>query len=176
MAVSEQPTSLAYTTDGTTVDYPFTSYFMAAADLIVTLKDGSGAVTTKVLNTDYTVTGAQDDFGAFSSGAAITMLATPATGQTLRIARRTPRTQPVSFTANDPFSATDENHALDRMVLIIQEFLAGFQGITDGPPTDGTYAVGDWFRLSAVAGGAFGIVCTAAGLPGTWKEFGAISL
>lgn len=43
-------------------------------------------------------------------------------------------------------------------------------------PASGTWAVGDLVWNSApTAGGFIGWVCTAAGTPGTWKTFGAIS-
>lgn len=42
-------------------------------------------------------------------------------------------------------------------------------------PTTGTWKVGDIFWAAAPeAGGYIGAVCTAAGTPGTWKNFGAI--
>ena len=44
-------------------------------------------------------------------------------------------------------------------------------------PTTGTWALGDIVWNSAPAGsGTIGWVCTAAGTPGTWKTFGAISV
>lgn len=44
-------------------------------------------------------------------------------------------------------------------------------------PTTGTWQPGDIvFNANAAAGGFVGWVCTAAGTPGTWKTFGAISV
>ena len=44
-------------------------------------------------------------------------------------------------------------------------------------PTSGTYGVGDiTYAVTPAAGGFIGWVCTAAGTPGTWKTFGAISV
>ena len=43
-------------------------------------------------------------------------------------------------------------------------------------PTSGTWAAGDIvYNIAPSAGGFLGWVCTAAGTPGTWKTFGAIS-
>jgi hypothetical protein len=42
-------------------------------------------------------------------------------------------------------------------------------------PGSGDYAVGDSvYYTTPAAGGRIGLVCTTAGTPGTWKEFGAI--
>jgi len=43
-------------------------------------------------------------------------------------------------------------------------------------PTGGTWVVGDkvWFE-SPTSGGYIGAVCTVAGTPGTWKNFGVIA-
>ena len=44
-------------------------------------------------------------------------------------------------------------------------------------PTTGTYSVGDVvYNTIPAAGGSIGWVCVTAGTPGTWKEFGLISL
>jgi len=44
-------------------------------------------------------------------------------------------------------------------------------------PTGGTHKVGDivW-NETPTPGGYIGWVCTTAGTPGTWKQFGAIAL
>lgn len=55
--------------------------------------------------------------------------------------------------------------------------VSGFKRLTGGSaPTTGTWAVGDIVYNSApISGGSIGWVCVAAGTPGTWKTFGAIS-
>ena len=46
----------------------------------------------------------------------------------------------------------------------------------DAAPVAGTYYAGDTvYRLTPVAGGTIGFVCTTGGTPGTWKTFGAIA-
>lgn len=43
-------------------------------------------------------------------------------------------------------------------------------------PTEGTYQVGDiCLRINTAPGNNVGWVCTTAGTPGTWKEFGVVS-
>lgn len=47
---------------------------------------------------------------------------------------------------------------------------AAVTNATLAPPTQGTYAQGDFVRnAKPVAGAPFGWVCTAGGNPGTWK-------
>jgi hypothetical protein len=44
-------------------------------------------------------------------------------------------------------------------------------------PTTGAHVIGEVvFNTNPVAGGNVGWVCTASATPGTWKEFGLISL
>lgn len=45
-----------------------------------------------------------------------------------------------------------------------------------GPTDGGTYVAGDlYWLLTPSAGGNMGLVCTAGGTPGTWKQFGVVS-
>lgn len=56
----------------------------------------------------------------------------------------------------------------------LQNGLRGFATRVSAPST-GTHAVGDIvFNADPVAGGYIGWVCTSAGTPGTWKQWGAI--
>jgi hypothetical protein len=49
-------------------------------------------------------------------------------------------------------------------------------GVRAAAPGSGTWARGDIvLNTDPVAGGFIGWVCTAAGTPGTWKSWGAIS-
>src|SRR5690348_5928568 len=99
MAVQDEPISIAYATDGISTVYAFPYYFRAPSDLVVTFKDSTGVVVTKVLTTDYTVSGVLDPkLTTYSGGGSVTMLAPLATGGTVRITRRTPRTQTATYT------------------------------------------------------------------------------
>lgn len=56
-------------------------------------------------------------------------------------------------------------------------YLNGYKKVQYGSaaPTTGTWAQGDIvYALSPAAGGYLGWICTTAGTPGTWKQFGAI--
>lgn len=88
------------------------------------------------------------------------------------------RTQPYAKRAV-PTSAADlpkwlvtEGGNLQRAIPILTRAL----GFGSAIPTDGTWQQGDIiFTETPVAGGFIGWTCTAAGTPGTWKTFGAIS-
>jgi hypothetical protein len=58
-------------------------------------------------------------------------------------------------------------------------FVIGTQKLLNGSaaPVSGTWATGDIvYNTAPAAGGNIGWVCVAGGSPGTWKEFGLISL
>jgi len=124
MAVADEPVNYSYLGDGANKTFAFPSYFMAQADLFVEITDLAGNVTTPVFNTDYTVTGAADAYGAYSAGGSVVFTVAPGNGFTVYIERRTARTQPVSYQPNDAFPATTHEHALDRQTLILQEIWA----------------------------------------------------
>lgn len=181
MAVSGPLISISYTGDSISVLFPVPFYFMATSDLVVTsTNDITGIVTKLIEGTDYTVFGTSIN-GVNPSGGAVVLMSAASSplGATLLIARQTPATQGAVFQPEGPFPAKTLETALDRAVLQIQEMMAGYKGVTSGTPTWGTWAVGDWFRITpAVAGGMFGIVCTTAGVAGVavWNQFGDISL
>jgi hypothetical protein len=51
----------------------------------------------------------------------------------------------------------------------------GFQGFAYGPPTTGTWIVGDYFKnLNPTPGSPIGWVCTVGGTPGTWNSDGIV--
>ncbi len=59
--------------------------------------------------------------------------------------------------------------------LLASESKDGVFDGSSGAPATGTWAVGDELVYrTPTAGGYRGSVCTTAGTPGTWKEFGAI--
>ncbi len=177
MAVEDENVTIIYSTDGfaTAFSYPF--YFRATSDLIVQFTDSLGIVTTKILNTDYTVSGALNGkLFVYSEGGTVTFAIAPAAGGQLFVTRHTPRAQTAVYNPQDPFPAGSHEAALDNAILIIQELLAGFQGVAQGPPTSGTFAVGDWFWITPpVLGSPRAIVCVVGGTPGTWAAWGLIS-
>lgn len=93
------------------------------------------------------------------------------------------------FQSNNPGTPLPADAVDNEFINIetaVNNIAAGLTGVTAGAvrrfsegtaaPTTGTWALGDivWSTAPA-AGGYIGWVCTAAGTPGTWKTFGAIS-
>lgn len=115
MAVSTTNNNVSYTGDGTSTSFAVTFAFFVAADLIVYVTDTSGNTTTKVLNTDYTVTGGSDSTGTVVFGSA------PASGYTIQIVRSVPYTQPDTFINNDDLDATVWMQAIDRLTMLAQQ-------------------------------------------------------
>lgn len=171
MADSEQPISYAYSSDGVSVGFAFPSYFTTQGALVVTFKDSTGAVTTKVLGSDYTISGVVDThLNTYKDGGTVVFGVAPAAGGQVRVTRRTARTQPAVFTPADPFASGSLEATLDRAMNVIQEIASGFLGIGDGPPATGTE--GQWMmNANWTPGGNFGWV----NIGGSFYEFGPIS-
>ena len=96
---------------------PFPYRFFTNSDLIVqTFNTLNGAIATLALNTDYTVTGA-DNVG----GGSVTIVnAVPTTTQ-ITIVRDVPETQTVSFATGDRLPASILERALDKLTMLVQE-------------------------------------------------------
>jgi len=180
VSVSSTAYTVAYTSDGTTTAWSIPYYFFAFTDLLVQVNT-SGVVTTAVYNTDYTISGTPNSYGAYPSGGTLTWASghVPTAGAVFTIIRMTARLQPDTYVDNSAFPATVNESDLDRLTLISQEAsqgLSGFIGLLAGPPTAGTFTAGQWFILTPFAtGGYFGYVCTVTGTPGTWLGFGTIA-
>lgn len=100
------------------IDFPFHS----VEDLIVIETIiATGAETTKVLNTDYTVGGAQDDAGHFPDGGEITFTTPPASSVRVVAYRDPPMLQGVVLqeTGKIPVKASIES-PLDKLTMIDQ--------------------------------------------------------
>ena len=100
------------------IDFPFHS----VEDLIVIETIiATGAETTKVLNTDYTVGGAQDDAGHFPDGGEITFTTPPASSVRVVAYRDPPMLQGVVLqeTGKIPVKAAIES-PLDKLTMIDQ--------------------------------------------------------
>jgi|TARA_R110000824_G_scaffold148446_1_gene318205 hypothetical protein len=112
----------SYTGDGSTTAFAFNNMFLAAGDLEVTLTiDATGVDTIKTITTHYTVAGA-----GVEAGGTVTMVAAPASGETLTVRRKTAQTQSTDYTANSSFPAASHETALDRVSMLAQELLTGY--------------------------------------------------
>lgn len=129
MTVSTAYTVLSYSGNGATTAFAVTWPFLTGS-LVVTLVASTGVETTQTLGTHYTVSGGTDSNGLPAVGT-VTMITAPASGQTLRIARATPKTQATTWGENDAFPQKTIEAALDKLLLITQE------GASPGTVNDG---------------------------------------
>lgn len=116
MTVTSSLSRVSYSGNGATVLFTVPFYFLENSHIKVVLTLSSGTVTTLVLNTDYTVSGA-----GVVSGGTITCVTAPPTGSTLVIARNVPVTQETDYQPNDPFPAQTHERALDKLTMIAQQ-------------------------------------------------------
>lgn len=116
MTISTTTSRISYNGNGATTAFSFPYRFFENADLVVELVDAAGAVTTHVLNTDYTVTGADLD-----AGGTVTMITPPASGERLVIRRVVEATQETDYISGDPFPAESHERALDKLTMLVQQ-------------------------------------------------------
>ena len=126
------------------VNFAVDFVFFLETDLIVTLISSLGAETVQTIQTNYTVTGGQDDNGQPNLGTVI-MVIGPAVGEKLRIERNTPVLQQVDFNLGANFNPEtveamgDRDRCIDQEILLrgglrdvklnITDYLAGFSPI-----------------------------------------------
>lgn len=124
MTVSTTNVLDSYAGDDSTTAFVTTFQFDLETDLVVLLvNDTTGAVSTQVLTTDYTVSGGDGSTGT------VTFVTAPATGETVEIWRFVSLTQLTDYVANDPFPAETHEAALDKLTYIAQQQAAGL-GLT----------------------------------------------
>lgn len=133
MTIAKTTAFTEYAGNGATTAFSFPYRFFADADLEVSLISSAGAKTVKTLTTHYTLSNTGTE-----SGGTVTMLAAPATGETLRIQRIVEATQSTDYTANDAFPAETHETALDRLTVIAQDAARDIDRAIKLPPgTDG---------------------------------------
>jgi hypothetical protein len=116
MTVASTTSRVSYAGNGVTTAFSFPYRFLADADLVViSVNDTTGAETSQVLTTNYTVTGA----GAVSGGT-VTMLSAPASGTTLVIYRDPAQLQDLDLSDNDSFPAEEVEKRLDKLTMLLQ--------------------------------------------------------
>jgi len=121
---------MAIATTGSQVDYtgtntanqvcPFPYIFFDNTDLVVTKLSSTNVLTTLVLNTDYSVTGA-----GVASGGSVTIFAATPTSTKITIVRDLPETQLVSLTTGDRLPASTLERAFDKLTMLVQELSRG---------------------------------------------------
>lgn len=116
MSISTTTNRVSYAGDGSTTVFPYNFLILANTDLeVIETVTATGVETIKTLTTHYTVSGAGTGSGN------VTMVTAPASGTTLTIRRKMPRTQLVDYVENDSFPAATHEQALDKLTMITQE-------------------------------------------------------
>ena len=125
MTVSNQTSKNVYVGDGATLVFAYTFRIFADGDLEVTIQDTSVDPQTEialVLNTDYTVSGADSPTGGNVTlvlGGQLSVA--PIATDNVTIRRNLPIIQPTDYVENDPFPAESHERELDRGRMIDQQ-------------------------------------------------------
>lgn len=161
MTIPSYDNRRSYSGDGTTTVFAFPPPFTANTDLTVQIQAADGTITTKVLGTDYTVTGAGNP-----AGGSVTMTAAPVLTTTLIIYRDVPLTQSVDLQDGGPLPAGTINKALDRITMwgqrlkeqisalgtLATQTAAGLMSAADKLKLDGIQAGAQVNAVTSVAG------------------------
>lgn len=143
MTVSAQSPINRSTGNGVTTVFPYTFKIISAADIEVSIDD-----VVKVLNVDYTVTGAGTD-----AGGNVTMTTAPANGTSVVRRRNMALTRTTDYQDQGTLPAATLDNDIDNVVLMVQQVdeqigramtapasLAGFDGQLPAPV--GNYILG----------------------------------
>ncbi len=176
MTVSSSTAKVSYSGNGSTTLFAVPFYFLANSQLLVVLRASSGAETTQVLGTNYTVTGA-----GVLTGGSITMLVAPPSGSTLVISRNVPLTQETDLQPNDRLPAETLEQSLDKLTMLVQQIDEATDRTVKYPLTDST-SISSTLPASTDRAGKFlkfdsNGAPTAQALPAPFvsvKDFGAV--
>ncbi|MCU6683290.1 tail fiber domain-containing protein [Leclercia sp. H6W5] len=116
MTVSTEVSHNEYTGNGVTTTFPYTFRILNKSDLFVQTLDTNGNITTLVMDTTYTVTGA----GSYSGGSII--LPSPlASGWIITIDRELDVVQETDLRNQGKFFAETHENAFDYLTMLIQQ-------------------------------------------------------
>ena len=116
MTVSSKISSIIYACDGSTTVFDVPFRFLEDSDLQLSVQASDGTVTNLVLNSDYTVTGANNDNGGKVH------LTHPAPAQSkLSILRVMDLLQETDYRENERFPAESHERALDKLTMEVQQ-------------------------------------------------------
>lgn len=115
MTVSTTSNRISYAGNGVTLAFTVPYAFYVNTDLIVLVRSAAGVETTKILTTDYTVSGGNGLSGI------VTMIVAPATGETLVLLRALPLTQLTDYVNNAIEDAEVIERSFDRLIMLGQQ-------------------------------------------------------
>jgi len=129
MTISTTTQKEQFNGNGSTTSFPTSIPAFVDSDYVVVLTnttsstlDGiaAGADETQTLTTDYTVSGLPTD-GTAGNGT-IDFVSAPSTDIRITVRRVLPLKQETDYIENDPFPASSHEEALDRAIMITQQF------------------------------------------------------
>jgi len=119
--------------NGSTTDFDTSFEFFDSDEIVVTIRTvATGVDVVQVETTDYTVTGGNGSTGRVTFVAA----SIPASGEEVHIDRVTDQTQQVDLTPSQEFPAASVENALDRLVMLTQEYNGKEERYIRQPSTD----------------------------------------
>lgn len=119
MTVSSTTSSIIYVGDGLTTEFDVPFRFLEDSDLQLSIQATDGTVTNLVLNSDYTVSGANEDNGGK------VYLVNPVGDQAkLSILRIMDMLQETDYRENERFPAESHERALDKLTFEAQQLQA----------------------------------------------------
>lgn len=135
MTVSTEVDHNDYTGNGVTTAFPYTFRVFKKSDLVVTVLDLSQNMTTLILDTDYTVSGA----GGYTGGN-VTLTSPLASGWQISIARQLPVTQETDLRNQGKFFAEVHEDVFDRLTMLLQQAFSSFRLSLRKPST-----ISNWY-------------------------------
>lgn len=106
--------------DGSNKNFPFDFRFFNNTQIYVWVISSTGTLMPKVLNVDYSLTGALSP-----NGGTVVMAVAPAANERVLVRRILARIQPVSIRNQGAFYPAIHEDAFDYMTMLIQQSLAG---------------------------------------------------
>ena len=117
MTLSSQITKVQYKGDNSSQDFTVPFLFLEEEHLsVVIFNDNTLVETVQVLNTDYTVTGANDP-----NGGTVTLVIPPESFEKVTVIRDTPYSQLIDLAENNAFPANTVEFALDKLTMLLQQ-------------------------------------------------------
>jgi hypothetical protein len=120
MALSNENNKITYTPSTSTTEFDFPYPYFDSTDLVVTIQDSAGVITTLTIITEYTVVATNGDP---ASGATITTASSYTSGDTVTISREVPYTQEYNLQDGATIDPTALNKAFDRTVAQSQQIV-----------------------------------------------------
>lgn len=135
MTVSTEVDHNDYTGNGVTTAFPYTFRVFKKSDLVVTVLDLSQNITTLILDTDYTVSGA----GGYTGGN-VTLSSPLTSGWKISISRVLPVTQETDLRNQGKFFAEVHEDVFDRLTMLLQQAFSSFRLSLRKPST-----ISNWY-------------------------------